>query len=157
MLDRAEVCSTNVNTIFVLRSETARAESNAVEEAGGGPWLEPEKSVASKTDVGQVVSTATGARHSTGVGWSLAHLKLVMFPGHQFVKCFSVTHGHCGMTCSDLSLHSLSLGIAPCAKFFVNSPRGRWHKDSRSPLPCFFLDAPEGLLRLSNGLEGPSP
>ena len=113
-----DVCSTNVNIIFVLRSETrhreARAENNAVEEAGGGPWLEPEKSVASKTDVGQVVSTATGARHSTGVGWSLAHLKLVMFPGHQFVKCFSVTHGHCGMTCSDLSPSWLPLFLCGC-------------------------------------------
>ena len=49
MLDCAEVCSTNVNIIFVLRSETrhrkARAENNVVEEAEGGPWLEPEKSV----------------------------------------------------------------------------------------------------------------
>ena len=49
MLDCAELCSTNVNIIFVLRSETrhreARAENNVVEEAEGGPWLEPEKSV----------------------------------------------------------------------------------------------------------------
>ena len=38
--------------------------------------------------------------------------------------------------------NSLSLGGAgSMCKVLVNSPRGKWHKESQSPLPCFFLDA----------------
>ena len=41
-------------------------------------------------------------------------------------------------------VNSLSLGVASSmCEDLVNSPRGRWHKESRSPMPCFFLDAPE--------------
>ena len=58
-----------------LRSETrqwkAWAEKIVVEEAEGGPWLAPEKSVVLKTDIGQVVSTASGAAFSVVCHWRM--------------------------------------------------------------------------------------
>ena len=55
-------------------------------------------------------------------------------------------------------VNNLSWEVAgSMCEVLVNSPRGRWRKESQSPLPCFFLDAPEEFVSSCEWPGGAKP
>ena len=67
------------DTFKMIKDETQEGTSR--KECGGGaeggPWLELVKPMVKRTDIGRVVSTASGAYHVTCFGWSMEAEKTI--------------------------------------------------------------------------------